>query len=104
MSEEFKPIRITLSDEAFVKLDNIMKNAKFRSYSSTIEECVRVVSDVIADLIVVLGPRDTPWTPFDESDAYDAFVKIANNLRRFTGRGVMTKEQSERLERRSAGP
>ena len=104
MSEEFKPIRITLSDEAYEKLDNIMKTAKFRSYSSTIEECIRVVSDILVDVTIVLGTKGKPWTPFDDSEAYEGFVRIANRMRRFTGRVVVTKEQDKKLRPSSAGP
>ena len=88
--EEFKPIRITLSDEAFARLDTIMKDAAFRSYSSTIEECVRVVHDIIGDIWDVAGKRGDPTKQFSDADAAQALAKIITRMDRFTGR-TMTR-------------
>jgi len=91
MSEEFKPIRITLSEEAFDRMEKIMKGAKFRSASSTIEECIRVVFDIIGDVYLILGSKGAPITPFDDAQAARAFETIATRMDRFTGRVVVEK-------------
>jgi hypothetical protein len=96
MSEEFKPIRITLSDEAFSSLDKIMKDAKFRSYSSTIEECIRVLSTIIADIHLVLGDRDKEFTPFTSIEAAQTFETIAIRMDRFTGRKIIIKKSEKK--------
>ena len=44
---DFKPIRITLSQEAFERLEKIKTNAKFRSHSAAIEEVIRIFYDVL---------------------------------------------------------
>jgi len=98
MPEEFKPIRITLSEEAFDRLDKIMKDAKFRSYSSTIEECIRVVSDIIGDLRSVIGKKDDPFRPFDEEIAAEAFTNITVRMDRFTGRKLTMQRIEEKHE------
>jgi len=86
MSEEFKPIRITLSDEAFDRLDQIMKKAKFRSYSSTVEECIRVVHDIIDEIYTVAGVRDSPDITISGPNLADAMMRIIGQMSRFTGR------------------
>ena len=83
MSEEFKPIRITLSEEGFSRLEKIMKKASFRNYSSAIEECIRVVSD-ISDYVRPLGE-------FSEETAFNAFIVIATRMSRFTGKMARVK-------------
>ena len=98
MSEEFKPIRITLSEEAFDRMEKIMKGAKFRSYSSTIEECIRVVSDIIGDLQSVIGKKDDPFKPFDETIAAQTFATITIRMDRFTGRSFTTQIIEEKHE------
>jgi len=89
MSEEFKPIRITLSEEAFDRMEKIMKGAKFRSYSSTIEECIRAIFDIIDEIHVVGGEKDdsTVHTPSDEY-LVDSMIRIIMRMRRFTGRTI----------------
>ena len=83
MSEEFKPIRITLSEEAFNRLDKIMKAAKFRNYSSTVEECIRVVSDIIGEIYTVQGGREKATV--DPNAAWLAYIRIGTRMSRFTG-------------------
>ena len=90
MSEgEFKPIRITLSEEAFRELDTIMEVSKFRSYSSAIEECIRAVYDIGNDIFTVLGSPGEPRKTFDREDAFWAFVRIVTRMSRLTERVVV---------------
>lgn len=100
--EEFKPIRITLSDEAFTRLDTIMKVAAFRSYSSTIEECIRIVYDIIEDIWAVIGKKDDPYTAYTFQEAAFGFETIATRMTRITGRTI-TKKPPEKASS-SAGP
>lgn len=93
MSEEFKPIRITLSQEAFDRLNYIMKMASFRSNSSAIEECIRVVYDIILEITPVVGDKDEPFKPFIKDEVFQTFTNIATRLSRFTGRGVGLRPQ-----------
>lgn len=51
--EPFQKIRLTLSEVAIEKLDMLKKVGYFRSNSSTVEECIRVMYD-IADEISML--------------------------------------------------
>ena len=90
MSEEFKAIRITLSDEAFNRLEGIMKTASFRNYSSAIEECIRVVSDIAGDIYTVLGKKEDPKKGFTVAMASDTFKTISARMQRITGRRVIT--------------
>jgi len=88
MSEEFKPIRITLSQEAFDRLEQIMKQASFRSYSSAIEECIRVVWNVIGDVYLIIGlPGSEPKT-YSQKDGFRGFNKVVTRMERITGRGI----------------
>lgn len=96
MSEEFKPIRITLSEEAFDRLEYIMKNAAFRSYSSAIEECIRVVFDIIFDIQAVVGFPNEKLKSFSDLEGSHAFTKIATRMDRFTGIGVRAAKSSEK--------
>lgn len=89
MSEEFKPIRITLSEEAFERLETIMKTASFRNNSSAIEECIRVVYNMMNDLWLVLGEKDTPEKSFTIAETANAFNTIATRMSRFTDRIVI---------------
>lgn len=91
MSEDFKAIRITLSDEAFGRLENIIKEASFRSYSSAIEECIRIVSEIALDVSDVIGVKNEPFKPFTESQANLGFNKIATRMQRITGRRMTIK-------------
>lgn len=88
MSEEFKAIRITLSEEAFERLETIMKTASFRSNSSAIEECIRVVYNMMNDIWLVLGEKDTPAKSFTITETANAFNTIATRMSRFTDRVV----------------
>ena len=83
MSEEFKPIRITLSEEAFDRLEKIMKGATFRNYSSTVEECIRVVFDIIGEIYTVQGGQEKATV--DPNAAWMAYIRIATRMSRFTG-------------------
>jgi len=88
MSEEFKAIRITLSEEAFERLGKIMNTAAFRSNSSAIEECIRVVHNIIEDIWIVLGAKGAPPGSFTDQQAAYAFRTIAARMGRFTDRAV----------------
>jgi len=91
MSEEFKAIRITLSEEARDRLAIIIGMAAFRSNSAAIEECIRVVYEIMRDIWVVLGEKDGPYKAFDVADAALTFNTIATRMTRFTGRVLVTK-------------
>jgi len=84
MSEEFKPIRITLSEEAFTRLDKIMKDAKFRSYSSTIEECIRVISDIIGDVKSLTDEVNGKIVTIHDDQMIDTLLRISLRMTRFT--------------------
>ena len=86
MSEEFKPIRITLSDEAFDRLETIMKDATFRSYSSTIEECIRAVYDITLEIYAVAGTKGDPPIDIPVKDLRDSMMRVIMRMHRFTGR------------------
>ena len=93
MSEEFKSIRITLSEEAFDRMEEIMKKASFRSYSSTVEECIRAIYDVIRDLNRVMGTEGKLHTPTELAYEYKT---IATRLSRFTGAILEIRSSQER--------
>lgn len=92
--EEFKPIRITLSQEAFERLEKIKNAAKFRSHSATIEECIRIFYDVLQDIHSVIGERGDPFTPFELNRAAEAFKTIAIRMERITGRKYGLKHKN----------
>lgn len=93
MSEEFKPIRITLSQEAFDRMEYIMKNAKFRSYSSTIEECIRVVFEIINEIYLVAGSIDDPAVQLQPQDCIDSLGRIIVRMFRFTGKTIVPQSR-----------
>lgn len=85
MSEhEFKPIRITLSDEAFTRLEAMMEKAAFRSYSAAIEECIRAMYDIKGDIEVAIETGKK----VDEERCFHAFIKIATRMERIIGKQV----------------
>ena len=84
MSEEFKPIRITLSHEAYAQMEKIMEDAKFRSYSSTIEECIRAINDIISEIHFTSGETGKVSIPI--SNISDSWDRITMRMYRFTGR------------------
>lgn len=88
LSEEmpFKSMKITLSEEAIERLDSITKGASFRSNSSTIEECIRVVYDIIHELYSVVGTPDEEVKPTTRNAESSGFERIAMRMSRFTGR------------------
>jgi len=93
MSEEFKPIRITLSEEAFDRLDRIMKDASFRNHSSAIEECIRAIFDIIDEIQVVAGKRGDPSVEIKEKDLRDSMMRITMRMYRFTGRRPLPRSE-----------
>ncbi len=84
--ESFKAIRITLSEEAFDIMEKIMKDSSFRSYSSTIEESIRVLSDIINEIHTIAGERDENDVLISDAQCAEAFARIGVRLYRFTGR------------------
>ena len=86
LSEEFKPIRITLSEEAFYRMEKIMKDAKLRSYSSTIEECIRAIYDIITEIHAIGGKRGDPQITILSEDVEDGMMRIIFRMQRLTGR------------------
>ena len=99
MSEEFKPIRITLSDEAFYRLDKIMNDARFRSYSSTIEECIRAVYDITNEIYAITGKKKgEPITSVTlcTEDVGESWIRIMMRMNRFTNiRPILKPEKKE---------
>ena len=93
--DDFKSIRITLSQEAFYRLERIMEDAKFRSNSSTIEECIRVVYDLMREIYVVAGARDAPDVSASELQRSDSWDRIIMRMARFTGRSLQPPEKGE---------
>ncbi len=87
--EPFKSIRITLSEEATDILEKIMNDASFRSTSSTIEECIRAISDIISEMYLVLGqlePGEESNLVINDEEFVQSFQRIVMRLNRFTGR------------------
>ncbi|MGD0451878.1 MAG: hypothetical protein ABSA79_12600 [Candidatus Bathyarchaeia archaeon] len=100
-ADDFKAIRITLSQEAFDRMEIIMKDAKFRSYSATIEECLRTVYDLMQDIYFLTGDRDSPTCHPDTEDWIKTLEKVIIRMYRITGRTVLTKAEVERQSKRS---
>lgn len=50
----FKSIKVTLSEEALMLLDELKKAGSFRSNSMTIEESIRAVHDIMAYLMAAI--------------------------------------------------
>jgi hypothetical protein len=92
MTEEtpFKSMKITLSEEALARLDKIVKNASFRSYSAGIEECIRGLSDVLVEVGTVIGDSNVAVTATEYEEAR-GFERIAMRLSRFTGKILKKK-------------
>lgn len=93
MSEEFKPIRITLSEEAFNRLEVVMKVAKFRSYSSTIEECIRAIYDVMDEIYILAGEPSAPSVDLNPQDCTDSMHRIIVRMSRLTGRTMLSRSK-----------
>lgn len=91
MSEEFKATRITLSEEARERLEKIMKSASFRSNSAAIEECIRVVWDIMKDIWTVSGESNAPNKEYTRDQAVLAFETITTRMTRFTGIRVIRR-------------
>jgi len=89
MSEEFKPIRITLSEEAFDQMDKIMKDAKFRSYSSTIEECIRAIHGIIQEMEILMSKENDSTITIPHQEMIDTLLRINMRMVRFTGRAIV---------------
>lgn len=86
--EEFKSVRITLSEEAMKRLEMIMRDAAFRSYSSAIEECIRATFDVIEEIYIVAGDKNSPDVVPTTKECIDSLSRIIMRMSRFTGRGL----------------
>ena len=97
MSEEaeLKSLRITLSEEAFDRLEQIMKDAKFRSYSSTVEECVRTIYDVMKDIRLIAGKTGPVGQTVTDQQRYELFTRVVTKMGRFTGTYVAPKLDSQ---------
>ena len=92
MSEEqdFKAVRITLSQEAFDRMEKIMNQAKFRSYSLMIEECIRTIHDVMTEIYLIAGPADDPSpreAPYE--DWVNTLGRIIIRMNRLTGKTIL---------------
>lgn len=87
MSEEaeFKSMRITISDEASARLEGIMKRASFRSYSSTVEECIRVVHDLTSEIYTLTKTPDGQFRKMTHEDKLAGFDRLVIRMQRITG-------------------
>lgn len=85
----FKSLKITLSEEALARLDEIVKKSSFRSYSSGVEECIRVVYDVMAEVHSVIGQPHAPLTTPTIDEEIEGFKRISMRMSRFTGRHLV---------------
>lgn len=92
-SPEFKSLRITLSEEAFDRMEKIMKGAAFRSYSATIEECIRTIHDLMEEIYAMAGRRGTPNTHPTALERSASFDRIVMKMNRFTGRGLVAERK-----------
>jgi len=84
----FKSIKVTLSTEALSRLNSIVNQASFRSFSSGVEECIRAVYDIMEDIYAVIGERDEPIIGISEFESARAFERIGMRMSRFTGRSI----------------
>lgn len=87
MSEEpeFKSMRITLSDEAYTRLEELMKKAMFRSYSSTVEECIRAVYDLMTEINTATRTPDNQFRKMNSQMKAEGFSRFVIRMSRFTG-------------------
>ena len=94
MSQElpFKSIKITLSQEALDRLDKIVKEASFRSFSSGVEESIRAFSDVLEEVKTVIGDEDEEDKAATDEQEARAFERIGMRVSRFTGRVLFNKK------------
>jgi hypothetical protein len=66
------------------------KRARARA-SSGVEECIRAVYDLMAEVWSVVGNPDDPLTKSTASDETEAFRRIVMRMSRFTGRYLTPK-------------
>jgi hypothetical protein len=97
MAEEFKPIRITLSEEAYSQMEKIMTDSSFRSYSSTIEECIRATHDIIAEIQIVAGKAGEPVVRPTFEQGLESLNRIVMRMCRFTGR-IPTRQDRQDIK------
>jgi len=91
----FKSIKITLSSEALARLDYIVKQASFRSYSSGVEECIRAIYDLVQEVEAVVGANEQPITTPTIDEVTRAFERIGMRMTRFTGRSIVPKSKAK---------
>lgn len=87
----FKSIKITLSSEALARLNFIVKEASFRSYSSGIEECIRAVYDLMYEAYSVVGDPTQQAVDMNVNERAEGFRRMIMRLSRFTGRSFVVK-------------
>lgn len=94
MTEEvsFKSMKITLSEEALDRVGKIMQYAAFRSYSSTIEECIRAVWDIMDEIFILAGERGEPEVHTTVEQGTESLNRIVMRMNRFTGRSPTRKK------------
>lgn len=89
MTEEvpFKSLKITLSEEALEKLNDLRIGGSFRSDSATIEECIRVTRDIFEDVLTQIRIHKIPGkeelTPVSESEHTELLRRIITRIGRF---------------------
>jgi len=79
-------MRITLSDEAFERLEKLMKIARFRSYSSTVEECIRTIYEIMNDIYGIMGKPDDPARQISARMKEKGFEQIVTRMSRITNK------------------
>lgn len=99
MSQEepsFKSLRITLSEEALERLDEIMKEAAFRSYSSTVEECIRVVYEIMRDISTQIDlTSKRKEKEVSDEEMRDMFLRVSTRMARFIGKIAVVERKKE---------
>ena len=87
MAEEevpFKSIKITLSEDALDMLDALRKVGSFRSYSMTVEECIRSIFDVSQDITgSIQHAREMGTKPISPIQQSVILQRLSLRLKRF---------------------
>lgn len=78
-------MKITLSEEALEKLGELRQGGAFRSDSATIEECIRVVKDLISDFQFEIGSymKNNPGKGIPQELQLELLRRIILRLSRF---------------------
>ena len=89
----FRSMKITLSEEAVDMLDTLRKRGAFRSYSMTIEECIRAIDAVTTDLAALWSIYSPPEKQFPSRVLMEAFRRYSMRLMRFLDKDLILKKK-----------